>query len=65
MMKIEVIKIDNLTIHEHHLDIIYSADKFRFSTKIFYHDVSFSALIEKYSQPSTINRTNYCPYCLI
>jgi len=51
MMKIEVIKIDNLTIHEHHLDIIYSADKFRFSTKIFYHDVSFSALIEKYSQP--------------
>ncbi len=50
MMKIEVIKIDNLTIHEHHLDIFYSADKFQFSTKVFYHDVSFSTLIEKYSQ---------------
>lgn len=49
-MKIVVIKIDDVTIHEHHLDIIYSADKFKFSTKIFYHDISFSALIEKYSQ---------------
>ncbi len=50
-MKIDLIKIDDLTIHEHHLDIIYSADKFRFSTKIFYHNISFSALIEKYAQP--------------
>jgi UDP-N-acetyl-alpha-D-muramoyl-L-alanyl-L-glutamate epimerase len=49
-MEIEVIKIDELTIHEHHLDIIYSADNFKFSTKVFYHDVSFSTLIEKYSQ---------------
>lgn len=49
-MEIEVIKIDDLTIHEHHLDIIYSADNFKFSTKVFYHDVSFSTLIEKYSQ---------------
>jgi UDP-N-acetyl-alpha-D-muramoyl-L-alanyl-L-glutamate epimerase len=49
-MKIEVIKIDDLKIHEHHLDIIYSADKFKFSTKVFYHDVSFSTLIKKYSQ---------------
>ncbi|MDB9439666.1 hypothetical protein PN450_23375 [Dolichospermum lemmermannii CS-548] len=31
-----------MTIHEHHVEIIYSADKFKFSTKIFYHDVSFS-----------------------
>lgn len=50
-MKISVIKIDSLTIHEHHLEIIYSADKFQFSTKIFYHDVSFSGLMQKYSQP--------------
>lgn len=49
-MDIEVIKIDELLIHEHHLDIIYSADKFKFSTKIFYHDLSFSRLKEKYSQ---------------
>ena len=49
-MKIAVIKIDGLTIHEHHLEIIYSADKFRFSTKVFFHEISFSALIEKYSQ---------------
>ncbi|MBD2346880.1 hypothetical protein [Anabaena subtropica] len=54
-MKIEVIKIDDLTIHEHHLDIIYSADRFKFSTKIFYHDLSFSTLIEKYNQ-SVIER---------
>lgn len=49
-MKIEVVKIDNLTIHEHHLHITYSADKFQFSTKVFDHDVSFSALQQKYSQ---------------
>ncbi|QYX31042.1 hypothetical protein [Sphaerospermopsis torques-reginae] len=50
-MKISVIKIDSLKVHEHHLEIIYSADKFQFSTKIFYHDVSFSGLMQKYSQP--------------
>ncbi|BAZ69275.1 hypothetical protein NIES4106_40460 [Fischerella sp. NIES-4106] len=50
-MKISVIKIDSWTIHEHHLEIIYSADKFQFSSKIFYHDVSFSGLMKKYSQP--------------
>lgn len=49
-MKIQVIKIESLILHEHHLDILYSADKFKFSTKVFYHDVSFSALQEKYSQ---------------
>lgn len=49
-MKIEVIKIDDVKIHEHHLNITYSADKFQFSTKVFYHDVSFSALQYKYSQ---------------
>ena len=43
-MKIEVVKIDNLIGHEHHLDIIYSADKFKFSNKVFYHDVCFSVL---------------------
>ena len=48
--KIEVVKIDDLAIHEHHLDIIYSADKFKFCTKVFYHDVSFTALLTKYSQ---------------
>jgi len=54
-VKIETIKINNLTIHEHHLEIIYGADKFQFSTKIFYHDISFSRLIAKYSQ-SVIQR---------
>ncbi|MBO1053416.1 MAG: hypothetical protein HEQ25_15880 [Dolichospermum sp. DET73] len=49
-MKIATVRIDYFTVHEHHLEIIYSADKFQFSTKIFYHDVSFSGLIEKYSQ---------------
>jgi hypothetical protein len=49
-MNIETIKINNLTIHEHHLDILYTADKLNFSTKIFYHDVSFLRLIQKYSQ---------------
>ncbi|WP_293109189.1 hypothetical protein [Moorena sp. SIO3I6] len=49
-MKIKTIKIHQLTIHEHHLDIIYGADNFNFSTKVFYHDVSFSLLASKYSQ---------------
>ncbi len=54
-MEIKTIKIDNFTIHEHHLDISYNADEFQFSTKIFYHEVSFSRLIKNYSQP-LINR---------
>lgn len=54
-MKIETIKIHQLTIHEHHIDIIYSADEFQFTTKVFYHDVSFSVLTSKYS-PAVINK---------
>ncbi|MDJ0737740.1 MAG: hypothetical protein QNJ47_27410 [Nostocaceae cyanobacterium] len=54
-MKIETIKVEQLTIHEYHLDIIHSADKFQFSTKVFYHDVSFSLLASKYS-PELINQ---------
>ncbi|MDJ0600142.1 MAG: hypothetical protein QNJ37_15035 [Crocosphaera sp.] len=54
-MEIKTIKIDNFTIHEHHLDISYHADEFQFTTKIFYHEVHFSRLIENYS-PSLINR---------
>ncbi|ELS01267.1 hypothetical protein Xen7305DRAFT_00009700 [Xenococcus sp. PCC 7305] len=49
-MKIETIIINQLTIHEHHLDIIYGVDNFNFSTKVFYHDVSFSLLTTKYSE---------------
>ncbi|MFB2975863.1 hypothetical protein [Microseira sp. BLCC-F43] len=49
-MKIEVIKIDELRIHQEHLDIIYSADKFKFSTKVLYEDVCFSRLVEKYAR---------------
>ncbi len=49
-MEIQTIKIDGFTIHEHHLDISYQADEFQFSTKIFYHEVSFSRLIKSYSQ---------------
>jgi hypothetical protein len=48
-VKISAIKIDKWKIHEHHVEIIYSADGFHFSTNIFYHDVSFSRLINKYS----------------
>jgi len=47
--KIEVIKIDDVIIHEHHLDIFYSADQLKFCTKVFYHDLSFSLLKHKYS----------------
>ena len=50
IMKIETIIINQLTIHEHHLDIIYIADNFNFSTKVFYHDLSFSLLTSKYSE---------------
>ncbi|MDJ0800263.1 MAG: hypothetical protein QNJ51_26220 [Calothrix sp. MO_167.B12] len=53
-MRIGTIKIDKLSIHQHHLNIVYSADEFNFSTKIFYHDVSFSLLASKYS-PELIN----------
>ena len=49
-MNIETIKVKQLTIHEHHLEIFYSADRFQFSTKIFYHDLSFSSLEERYSE---------------
>ncbi|EDX72506.1 hypothetical protein MC7420_3578 [Coleofasciculus chthonoplastes PCC 7420] len=50
-MKRETIKVHQLTIHDHHLDIIYSADDFKFATKVFYHDLSFNILTRKYSQP--------------
>lgn len=49
-MRINLIKIIELNIHEHHLEIIYGADDFKFSTKIFYHDISFSLLINNYSK---------------
>ncbi len=49
-MKIETIKVKELTIHEHHLEIFYSADQFQFSTKIYYHEISFSSLKERYSE---------------
>lgn len=53
-MKIEKIKVIEVTIHEHHLDILYGADAFTFTTKIFYHNISFLELIQKYSA-ATIN----------
>jgi len=49
-MKIKTIKVKELTIHEHYLEIFYSADRFQFSTKVFYHDISFSSLKERYSE---------------
>lgn len=55
MSKIETIKLHDLKIHEHHLDITYGADDFNFSTKVFYHDVSFGFLIGKYS-PKIVNQ---------
>jgi len=50
-VNIRLIRVDDWNLHEHHLDIQYTADEFRFSTKIFYHDISFSTLISKYSKP--------------
>ena len=58
-MKIQTITINQLIIHEHHLDIIYSADKFNFSTKIFYHDLSFSVLTSNYSE-TVIKQISAC-----
>lgn len=49
--QINTIRIDHLSIHEHHLEILYSADQFQFATKIFYHELSFSRLIATYSRP--------------
>ncbi|MDJ1184730.1 hypothetical protein [Roseofilum casamattae] len=54
-MKIETIKIIELNIHEHHIEIIYGADLLKFSTKVVYHDLYFSALKEKYPE-SVINK---------
>ena len=54
-MEIKTIKVDQLTIHQHHLDMIYGADNFSFATKVFYHDVSFPYLQEKYS-PAVIKQ---------
>ncbi|NER34912.1 MAG: hypothetical protein F6J93_12975 [Oscillatoria sp. SIO1A7] len=51
-MKIETIKVNDLTIHDRHLEILYSADGFKFSTKVFYHDVSFDSLKKRYSESS-------------
>ncbi|MDY6782942.1 MAG: hypothetical protein SW833_10410 [Cyanobacteriota bacterium] len=51
-MEIEGIKLEDWAVCEHHLELAYCADEFRFSTKIFYHDVSFSSLKSKYSQKS-------------
>ncbi len=47
---INTVKIADFTIHEHHLNLTYKVDDFQFSTKIFYHEVSFAKLIETYSQ---------------
>ncbi|MGD1872258.1 MAG: hypothetical protein ACFB02_04335 [Mastigocoleus sp.] len=54
-MKIDTIKIQELNIYEHHIEINYGADRFKFTTKIFYHDIYFSELKEKYHE-STINK---------
>lgn len=49
-MKIQSIKINQVTIHPHHLELDYSADSFHFATKIYYHEVSFPELTQQYSQ---------------
>lgn len=49
-MSITTIRVNEFTIHEHHLEIFYSADHFKFSTKIFYHDLSFLKLKAQYSE---------------
>jgi len=49
-MKINAVRINRWDLHEHHLSIEYSADQFTFSTKVFYHDVSFSSLMCRYSK---------------
>lgn len=54
-MEIKQIKVEGLQLHEHHLSVQYRADEFQFSTQVFYHEVSFSALKQKYSE-TLINR---------
>lgn len=49
-MKIESIKISQVTVHAHHLELTYHADRFQFATKVYYHEVSFPALVQQYSQ---------------
>ncbi len=49
-MRVEAIKICQVITHPYHLDLKYSADRLHFSTKVFYHDVSFPDLIRKYTQ---------------
>lgn len=49
-MKIATIQVSELTVHPHHIEILYSADRFKFATKVFYHDISFPSLKEKYSE---------------
>jgi hypothetical protein len=47
-MNVKTIKVGKVRIHEHHLEIIYDVDRFKFSTKVYYHELSFSALRERY-----------------
>jgi hypothetical protein len=44
------IAIQHLAVHDHHLEIGYSADQFRFATQVFYHDVSLHGLRSRYPQ---------------
>lgn len=49
-MKIETIKTSHIIIHPHHIELGYSADRFQFATKVYYHDVCFPELVQRYSQ---------------
>lgn len=49
-MAVETVKILSVKVQEHHLEIGYGVDDFQFSTQIYYHDVSFSALKQRYSE---------------
>ncbi|MEM8637280.1 MAG: hypothetical protein AAGG51_00480 [Cyanobacteria bacterium P01_G01_bin.54] len=51
----KAVQIQHLAIHTHHLEIGYQVDQFRFSTQVYYHDVSFEALASQYS-PETVDR---------
>lgn len=51
----KAVKIQHLAIHPHHLEIGYQVDRFSFSTKVYYHDVSFEDLNTQYS-PEIVER---------
>jgi len=58
-MVVNTVRVDDFQIQEHHLELGYRVDDFKFSTKIYYHDLSFSFLEAKYSRVTIERFTAY------